>query len=1010
VTVSAGGHWNLAVPGSIADGTYTATVTQGDAAGNTAGSASRTFTLDRTAPSPTVDAPSGDIKVKQPTLSGAAGDAAGDSADLDVALTKDGGAPTTYTVTRTGASWSKPLTSDLADGRYSVTATQTDSAGNSRTSPAHTFRVDTVAPVVTLDAVPDPGKNPTPTFTGSNGGADGTGTPSQDGAVTVAVYSGSDTTGQLVQTVNATKTLNSFSGTAATLADGTYTAVAKQSDAAGNADESDPVTFKVDATGPAVTLTTPVDGLRTNDTTPQFAGAAGDASADATHSADGTEIKVKVYANAQLTGTPLEYTTNRSGATWQLDAAPPLAEGTYYAQAEQTDGAGNRQLSLVRSFTIDTTPPNLAVTDPADGASVKTARPIVTGTTGDTTQVTVTFTKGATTVPVTATPSSGTFSAQPPTDLADGTWTISATQTDTAGNPKTTTARTLKIDTVAPLVTFDAPSPRTADTTPTLTGDAGTAAGDGAVKVDLSGPGSATRTLDATVNAGKWTATPGTPLPEGQWQATARQSDEAGNATTTAARTFTVDATGPAVTITAPADGDFTKDTTPDVTGTAGTAAGDAPTVQVTLDGTGPDVTANATVGAGGAWSVTMPDLAEGDYALTARQKDDVDNATTTTARTLHVDLTAPAVTLTAPTDGALVTTATPTLSGAAGNAAGDATQVAVDIYPGTSASGDHQTITTTRTGDAWTVDAPALQAGRYTVVARQSDAAGNETATAARTFRVDPAGPDVTLAAVADSTDTTPAFSGTAGTAAGDRDKVLVKVYDGATTAGGPAGAAEATVGADGKYSVELTSPLNVGTYTAQAEQSDDAGHLGQSAARTFKVTAPVVTTPTATPTSTPTAEPTASPTVTPTVEPPPVDTTGPRITDMRAGSKKAAAAFFKKGVWTEKLTIDETASIQGALLISAKAAKKLSIKGHTVTLDDKDYVQIGSAPKVGTTAGDATMNLKVAKKARRKLAKARKVKLTVVVTAVDSAGNLSSESRSFTVKRPKPKHRHRR
>jgi hypothetical protein len=86
------------------------------------------------------------------TLSGAAGNATGDSTTVTVNLysgTTAIGAPvTTRSVTRTAGTWSTTVTS-LAAGTYTAQATQSDSAGNTATSASHTFTIDTTAPTRT---------------------------------------------------------------------------------------------------------------------------------------------------------------------------------------------------------------------------------------------------------------------------------------------------------------------------------------------------------------------------------------------------------------------------------------------------------------------------------------------------------------------------------------------------------------------------------------------------------------------------------------------------------------------------------------------------------------------------------------------------------------------------------------------------------------------------------------------------------------------------------------------
>ena len=96
--------------------------------------------------------------------------------------------------------------------------------------------------------------------------------------MTVKIYNGPTTLGTVAQTLTTTRngTTGAYTVDAVpALPEGTYTAQATQLDAAGNTGTSTANTFVVDTTAPVVTLTRPADGSSTNDTTPTYAGGAG---------------------------------------------------------------------------------------------------------------------------------------------------------------------------------------------------------------------------------------------------------------------------------------------------------------------------------------------------------------------------------------------------------------------------------------------------------------------------------------------------------------------------------------------------------------------------------------------------------------------------------------------------------------------------------------------------------------------------------------------------------------
>jgi hypothetical protein len=856
-----GGSWSVDASPALADGTYTAVAEQSDSVGNTGTSSARTFRVDTTAPSVTLTQPAdGSVASNTtPTFSGAAGTAPGDSDTVTVKVysgTSATGTPVqTRQATQSGGSWSVDAAPALADGTYTAQAEQSDSAGSTGTSAARTFRVDTTAPSVTLTQPADGSTSgdATPTFSGSAGSA-----PGDSSTVTVRVYSGTSATGTPVQTRQATQSGGSWSVDASpALADGTYTAVAEQSDSVGNTVTSSASTFRVDTVAPAPTLTQPTDGSTTADATPTFSGSAG------TDPGDSSTVTVKVYSGTSATGTPVQTRqATRSGGSWSVDASPALADGTYTAQAEQSDSAGNTGTSAARTFTIKASAPTVTLTQPADGSVTSNTTPTFSGAAGnapgDSSTVTVKVYSGtsATGTPVQtlqATRSGGSWSVDASPALAEGTYTAVAEQADSAGNTGTSASRTFRVDTTAPSVTLTQPADGSniGDATPTFSGSAGTDPGDSStvtvrVYSGTSATGTPVQTLQATRSGGSWSVDASPALADGTYTAQAEQSDSAGNTGTTAARTFTIKASAPTVTLTQPADGSVTSDTTPVFSGAAGNAPGDSSTVTVKVysgtSATGLPVQTVDATRSGTSWSVeSLIGLGDGTYTAQAEQSDSVGSTGTSSPSTFRVDTVAPAPTLTQPTDGSTTADPTPTFSGAAGTAPGDSSTVTVRVYSGTSATGTPvQTRQAIRSGGSWSVDAsPALADGTYTAQAEQADSAGNTGTTAARTFRADTTGPSVTLTQPANgsaSSSATPTFSGAAGTAPGDSSTVTVRVYSGTSATGTPVQTLQATQ-FGGSWSVDASAALAGGTYTARAEQADSAGNTGTSAANTFTV-----------------------------------------------------------------------------------------------------------------------------------------------------------------------------
>lgn len=132
---------------------------------------------------------------------------------------------------------------------------------------------------------------------------------------------------------------------------------------------------------------------------------------------------------------------------------------------------------------------------------------------------------------------------------------------------------------------------------------------------------------------------------------------------------------------------------------------------------------------------------------------------------------------------------------------------------------------------------------GSHTFDVKAVDAAGNESGATTRAWRVDTTPPFVSLTTPADGSstaDATPSFSGSAGGANGDSSTVSVLVYSGASATGTPVRTLSTGAALDGSYSVAPADPLPNGTYTAQAQQVDQAGNTGKSTPNTFTVAVP--------------------------------------------------------------------------------------------------------------------------------------------------------------------------
>jgi Concanavalin A-like lectin/glucanases superfamily/Bacterial Ig-like domain len=841
---------------------------------------------DLTPPVVTLTAPpnGGATNDATPLFSGVAGTAPGDTATVTVKL-YSGPTPTgtplqVLIAGRQGdGSYSVEASGLLAAGTYTAQAEQSDAAGNTGFSSANTFTVDLTAPAVTL-AQPADGStttDTTPTFTGAGGTA-----PGDAATVTVKVYSGGDVSGPLVQTLTASISAGTWSVDASSaLAEGTYTARAQQGDAAGNIGLSSANTFRVDATAPAVTLTQPANGSTTADTTPTFSGAGGTAQGDA------SSVTVKVYSGTDVGGPLVQtLTASISGGVWSVDASSALAEGTYTARAQQSDAAGNTGFSSANTFAVSTS-------EALYRAEVLADNPNSYWRVGEPSGTTATDERGANP----ATYVGGVLLNQPGAILNDSNRAIlldgvndyvnapdsSSLDMTTAVSVETWLKRTkssayqivlakpgngqskfenyaIWLNTSNQLVayfgngtTYVSVSAGTIDTNwhhVVATYDNATAR----IYLDGTLRGSTASSVALTANS--------LPLNMGRSNDGSYffggMLDEiavypvALSATRIRAHydiARGLDSAPPVITLTSPPNGGSTNDPTPALGGVAGTAPGDSATVTVKVYSgplpSGTPLQTLTTSGQGdGSYIVSAATLAPGTYTAQTEQLDLSGNRGVSSPSTFAVDMTAPAVTLTKPAHGAHTGTR-PTFEGVAGAATGDAATVTVEVYVGPAPGGTPVMVlnATRQPNNSYSVTAdPLLFEGMYTARTRQNDAAGNTGLSTANTFTVtagDFEPPAVTLQTPAHGSstlDTTPTFSGAGGTEPGDLPTITVRVYVGATVDGTLVETLSTTL-VGSSWSVDAAPALAEGVYTAQAEQSDEAGNVGQSSANVFTI-----------------------------------------------------------------------------------------------------------------------------------------------------------------------------
>ncbi|QMV78786.1 Ig-like domain-containing protein [Enterobacter hormaechei] len=747
VTVTIGGNtytatvqsdltWSVNVPESVltalgnGDLTVSATVTNGH--GNT-GTGERDITIDASLPGLRVNTVAGDDVINSIEH----------GQNLIVSGTSDGlAAGTTLTVTVNGKTYAASVLADgswnaaipaadvaaFAAGTVTVTVAGQSAAGNPVTI-SHDVTVDLAAVAISIDAIATDD-----VINAAEKGVD-------------LVLSGSTSNVEENQTV--TVTFGGKTYTAKVDADGNWTATVPSADLAGlkDGDASVQVSvtnahgnrasagreYSVDATAPTVTIDTVAGDNVINGSE----AAAGVAISGTTTAEVGQTVTVTLGGNS--------YTAQvQQGGVWSVNVPgtdlSALADNGYTVQASVSDAAGNPG-SAGKAITLDTTPPtvsfNVVAGDDVINSVEHGQAQIVSGTAtgasvGDKVVITIGSNQYTTTVDA-----SGKWSVGVPASvisaLTDGTVTLSATITDSAGNSSTQT-HDVVVNTASVALTVntlsgdDVINAAEAGASLVINGSSAQFASGTQVTITLNG-----KSYTATIQSdGSWTTTVpaadvGTLADGASYQVSVSAQDSAGNSAS-ATHTISVDTTAPVISVNTLSGDDVLNAAEAQqpltVHGSSSAEAGQ--TVTVTLGGK----TYTALVGSDGTWTLDVPaaDLAalsQGALTVTASVNDKAGNSGQTT-HTLTVDTIAPAVTISTVADDDIVN---------------NAEQLAGQTISGTTTAEQGQTVTVSFNGHSyqatvaangsWSVFVPGrdflgLSDGDYTITATVSDKAGN--------------------------------------------------------------------------------------------------------------------------------------------------------------------------------------------------------------------------------------------------------------------------------------------
>src|SRR6202020_2916712 len=253
------------------------------------------------------------------------------------------------------------------------------------------------------------------------------------------------------------------------------------------------------------------------------------------------------------------------------------------------------------------------------------------------------------------------------------------------------------------------------------------------------------------------------------------------------------------------------------------------------------------TVGSGGVWSTSVTLTGDGAHSIVAQDTDAAGNTGSSTPVVFTLDTVAPTVTIATAARTSAV--ATQTISGTviAGEAAVGATVTLLDTVNGVTTQLGAATV---GSGGVWSTSVTLTGDGAHSIVAQDTDAAGNTGSSTPVVFTLDTVAPTVTIATAAEtSAVATQTISGTviAGEAAVGATVTLLDTVNGVTTQIGTA-----TVGSGGVWSTSVTLTGD-GAHSIVAQDTDAAGNTGSSTPVVFTLdtVAPTVTIATAAETS---------------------------------------------------------------------------------------------------------------------------------------------------------------
>ncbi|MDN3388538.1 Ig-like domain-containing protein, partial [Pseudoalteromonas sp. APC 4017] len=456
-----GGVWSITASSAMSSGSHAIMARATDSAGNITNGTSTTITIDTNVSTPSITTPievDGRINAVEDAHVLIQGSGADSGATVNVTIS-DGANSQSRSVTADGSgawtiSGNEFDVSSFNNGTLTVSATQSDTAGNTSSVASTSVILDNAAPSAVTITTPIEGDGRVNAVEDDSVLISGSGAEA-NASVSVTISDGANSQSRSVTADGSGAwTISGNEFDVSSFNNGTLTVSATQSDAAGNTSSAASTSVVLDNSAPsAVIITTPIEG-------DGIVNAAEDDSVLISGSGAEAHASVNVIISDGVNNQSRSVTADGSGA-WTISGnefdVSSFNNGTLTVSATQSDTAGNTSSVASTSVILDNAAPSaLTIATPIEGDDIVNANEdgsVLIAGSGAEAGATVNVNVAGVSRTITA-DGSGNWSLNGSeldiSALNNGILTVSATQTDSAGNTSPAATTSITLDNIAP--------------------------------------------------------------------------------------------------------------------------------------------------------------------------------------------------------------------------------------------------------------------------------------------------------------------------------------------------------------------------------------------------------------------------------------------------------------------------------------------------------------------------------------------------------------------------------